>query len=515
MNVGILEFIRQPWDTAWSYVEDFTLYKQFAGVVPQTISYWSRKFGHKTYYSTYFGWGDPLSKLPNDLDIIFVSVHTPVAPLAYAISRVLKLNGVITVIGGPHAMSFPEDCSRFFDIVVGHCNESLIKAILDGEIEKNSTVESSPFAEIPTIQERLPEIKIASFVRGRPYYGSVVQLMASRGCPHSCTFCSDWNTNYFSFSEKRVEEDLFFVSQNYPGIMLGFYDPNFAVQFDKTMSIIERIPPSSRNPFMVQSSLAVLQQDRLNRLKAANCQYVAPGIESWTKSYSAKLAKRNSEGGEKFDYVISHFTEIQKKIPYVVANFILGLDEDSGDEPFILTEEFIRFLPSIWTSLAMPLPFGGTPMYSQMRKEGRVLEKLPFCFYNHPYLAYIPKNYDPLEYLKRFVSLYSRMASLKTLARRIRTGSIKVRFGHIFRGSTARYRSNGLNYLLKNLSNSKDMQSFHTGESKEIPCFYHEAYKKIMGKYENILPINESIPNHGKGRNLLNRGKVNKSVIKA
>jgi hypothetical protein len=56
--------------------------------------------------------------MPNDLDLVFISAFTEAAALAYALSVRFRPSGVRTVLGRPHARSFRDDASRFFDAVV-------------------------------------------------------------------------------------------------------------------------------------------------------------------------------------------------------------------------------------------------------------------------------------------------------------------------------------------------------------------------------------------------------------
>ena len=46
--------------------------------------------------------------------------------LAYALAKLYRREGTLTVIGGPHARSFPADRLRFFDWVVLECDKTLI-----------------------------------------------------------------------------------------------------------------------------------------------------------------------------------------------------------------------------------------------------------------------------------------------------------------------------------------------------------------------------------------------------
>ena len=75
------------------------------------------------------------------------------------------------MIGGPHAKSFPQDCLRYFDLVVLDCDQALIRNILSDEFTPGSIISSAkPYDEPPTIEERLPEIKASAFIGGRPHW---------------------------------------------------------------------------------------------------------------------------------------------------------------------------------------------------------------------------------------------------------------------------------------------------------------------------------------------------------
>lgn len=74
----------------------------------------------------YCGQKGPLSLLPDELDELFVSSYTQASALAYAMARIFRKQGNLTVIGGAHARSFPTDCLRFFDIIVRDCDREKV-----------------------------------------------------------------------------------------------------------------------------------------------------------------------------------------------------------------------------------------------------------------------------------------------------------------------------------------------------------------------------------------------------
>lgn len=498
MKIGILELLAGRAITVWDHFEGLLVSKQYANLTAQAVSVWCRQMGHEVFYATYYGIGDPKSKLPNDLDIVFISSFTYTALLAYALSKAFKKDRTLTVIGGPHAKAFPMDSKRFFDIVVLECNRELIAAIIEKEFRPHRIVSSpGPYRDVPSVAERLPEIKRSAFSIGRwPYPGTFIPMLASMGCPHTCDFCVDWNNPYYALSLSKLKEDLFYLSENLPGVKLTFQDPNFAVRFDETLSLFESLPPEKRSPYAVESSLNILRPDRLARLRDTNCISMVPGIESWSQ-YSRKAGVGSAINEEKLVQVVDHFSVLHEYIPYLGANFIFGLDHDAGDEPFELTKEFIRRLPFVWTSLNTPVPFGGTPLYAARLQDGRLRQKMPFTFYTLPFLTIILKNYDPISYYQKLVELYDLVSSDEMLQRR--RGASQhwmLNIAHSVRVFTARQRLNGFEIILYHLRTDRDFLDFHTGKHNHLPAFYEAINRKKLGKYYELMPLEERQPLH-------------------
>lgn len=191
MKVGIIDILSDQIPSTWgSKLYHFSIQKQAAGVMPQAIAVWCRQLGHEVHYCTAYGQKDPLHLLPNDLDVLFVAAYTQASALAYALAKAFRQRGTLTVIGGAHARSFPTDCLRFFDLVVHDCNKELIEDILRGHYDPPAAITSGrQLTDFPSVEERMPYIKTASFHKGRPSLFSAVSLLSSVGCPYTCNFC--------------------------------------------------------------------------------------------------------------------------------------------------------------------------------------------------------------------------------------------------------------------------------------------------------------------------------------
>jgi len=108
LQVGIIELISdsvwQNWGTRY-YGARFR--RHYASIMPQVVAVWCKQLGHDVTYATYFGQQDPETLLPGQLDVLFVSTYTHASATAYALARLHGRRGALTVIGGPHARSFP------------------------------------------------------------------------------------------------------------------------------------------------------------------------------------------------------------------------------------------------------------------------------------------------------------------------------------------------------------------------------------------------------------------------
>ena len=500
MRIGILDILTLPTQNVIRRFYHLMITKQYASITPQAIAVWSRQLGHETFYAAYYGWGRPERALPDDLDILFIACFTQASPLAYALAKLYRRKGVMTVIGGAHAKSFPQDCIRFFDLVVKYCDKNLIADILKGHFKPGSFISSTQaFSDLPSVEERMPEIKASAFWCGKkPLLSTAIPMQASIGCPYSCNFCIDWSVPYQLYSTEHLATDLHYLAKNFPGTLIVFQDPNFGIGFDKIFDVFKSIPPGSRNPYLVQTSITALRQkDQIEQLKKTNCIFVGAGIESWT-AYSNKTAAGHKTGREKMKQIVEDIHHFHESIPYIQTNFIFGLDTDEGDEPFELTKQFINQAPMAWPTVSIPFPFGGTPLFKEQLANNRILKNVPFGFYYNPYLVTTLKNYTPLEFYTKMADMLSYITSKTVFKKRLNsTSDWKGKSVHWVRTMGAKPRANEYRRIVERLRIDHVFRAFLEGESEIPPDFYHEEYEKMLGPYAKLLSVADRCPDLG------------------
>ena len=128
LHIGILDIVsRGPTRAAYARVMNPNL----ASIMPQAIGVWCQEQGHDVTFVCYTGLEDLLEELPSTVDLIFIGAFTEAAHTAYALSNLFRSKGAITVIGGPHARCYPEDCLRYFDYVLGFTDNETLRDVLE------------------------------------------------------------------------------------------------------------------------------------------------------------------------------------------------------------------------------------------------------------------------------------------------------------------------------------------------------------------------------------------------
>lgn len=334
LKIGVIDLVSKgPTNTLWARI----MHANLASIMPQVVATWCEQEGHEVTFICYTGL-EPLHKeLPRDVDLVFICSFTQAAFLAYALSNYFRSRGAVTALGGPHARCYPDDALRYFDYVLGLTHRNTIREVTKTFAPQRPlgvylTARTQPI-DFPSMRDRWkfvePTLKKAPFVKFIP-------TMASVGCPYTCSFCIDSTIPYQQLNSDKMKEDLTFLLTKFKHPMVAWQDPNFGIRFKETMEALDAVAPPGRFQFLAESSLSILSEDHLEIMRKLNFKALLPGIESWydmgNKSRAAHVGPE-----QKLKQVSEQVNMILRYVPYIQTNFVLGLDCDSGDEPFELT----------------------------------------------------------------------------------------------------------------------------------------------------------------------------------
>ncbi len=127
LRIGVIDIIAKTPITSW-YAR--VMRANLASIMPQIIALWCEEEGHEVSLGYYCGHQNMVEALPDTLDIVFIGGFTQSAQLGYALSNFFQARGAVTVLGGPHARSYPEDAQQYFDYVLGFTNKEILRDVL-------------------------------------------------------------------------------------------------------------------------------------------------------------------------------------------------------------------------------------------------------------------------------------------------------------------------------------------------------------------------------------------------
>jgi len=489
LRVGIIDLVAKgPTRAMFARVMNANL----ASIMPQVIATWCEQEGHEVTFICYTGFENLVDELPDNLDVVFIGTFTEAAQLAYALSNLFRSKGAVTVIGGPHARCYPQDAMKYFDYVLGFTDKAIVNEVLRDcaphrPLGIQLAAHQQPL-ELPGVRERWkfiePTLKKAPLIKMVPMIGSL-------GCPYTCSFCIDSTVPYQPLDFEVMQDDLRFLLQKFKRPLVGWHDPNFGVRFNDIMDAIEEAAPPDSIDFIAESSLSLLSEPRLQRLKRNGFKALLPGIESWYDlGDKSKTGKR--QGMDKVRQVAEHVNMILRYMPYIQTNFVLGLDVDEGDEPFELTKRFVDLAPGAFPGYSLLSAFGrAAPLNLEYQRARRILP-FPFHFLNNNQAMNVkPKNYSWPDFYSHVIDLVKYTYSWRAIFNRYRaTRSFIPRWMNVVRAVSSegfgrlKYHTE----IRRRLNTDKQFRGYFEQENNQLPSFYTEMARKDLGSLWEWLP---------------------------
>jgi anaerobic magnesium-protoporphyrin IX monomethyl ester cyclase len=252
-------------------------------------------------------------------DLIGITVYTPYVPEVSRAVRVARqaATQALIVLGGPHVTFTAEETLRTMpevDVVVRGEGDrilvDLVRALDAGEglehvpginFRQNGQIVETPapppvdvhtlpmpaFHLLPMDRYRWPELG-----------GTFATVLASRGCPFKCTFCSEWpfwRAGWRPYDPEMVVEQLDVLVNRYGRNNIWFGDDCFNVDRDHIAAICEGILRRGIDVdwyYQGRADLLVKYEDLLPLMRRAGNRMVQIGIEAANDEQRDELNKR-------------------------------------------------------------------------------------------------------------------------------------------------------------------------------------------------------------------------------
>ena len=463
-----------------------------AAIMPQVIGVWCEEEGHDVTFVCYTGFEDLVAELPQSVDVVFIGAFTQSAQLAYSLSNLFRGRGAVTVLGGPHARCYPEDAQQYFDYVLGFTDREVVRNVLD-ECARHRPM--GLHLEAKTQPQTLPGVrerwKFVEKTLAKAPLLKIVPMLGSLGCPYTCSFCIDSEVPYQPLDFDVLKDDLRFLLRKLRRPHVAWHDPNFGVRFDDYMSAIEEAIPPGSIDFIAESSLSLMSENRLERMKRNGFAAALPGIESWFDlGHKSKTGVR--QGLAKVEQVSEHIRAIQRHIPYVQTNFVLGMDSDVGTEPFELTKAFVDQTPGAFPGFSLLSAFGrAAPLNLEYQRQNRVLP-FPFHFLNNNHAMNVkPANYSWPEFYDNVIGLSKHTFSWRAINRRFWAVRETIpRWMNVVRAVSSEGfgRIRYYTEVRRLLETDRQFRDYFEGETTVLPSFFLNRIRRDLGPLLDWLP---------------------------
>lgn len=312
------------------------------------------------------------ASLPENIDLAAISSYSAQIDEAYTLARRFKAMGVPTVIGGPHVTALPQEAAQHCEaVVIGEGEPLWLKVLEDAEQGRLQPYYRADAAEYDLADAPLPAFELLNI---SAYNRLTVQT--SRGCPHHCEFCASSVVLTQKYKQKPVakvlaEIDRILAIWKHP--FLEFADDNSFVNHAYWKELLKPLKGKGLKWFAETDISVANDEDLLDLMRETGCAQVLIGLESPVEAGLHGLELHNDWKFRKFPHHKEAIRAIQSRGITVNGCFVLGLD---GQEANIFDQvfSFVREAELYEVQVTLLTPFPGTPLYTRLERENRLLE---------------------------------------------------------------------------------------------------------------------------------------------
>ncbi len=325
-------------------------------------------------------------------DVVGISAVTPTVNAAYQIAGMIKEHDpdIPIVIGGPHAsFMYREALSNSVDYVaIGEGEETFSELLVHlekkhgepsevrGLAYRNSLGEvklTPPRPLIANLDELPPPARHLLPMDRYTLFDKpikIIHIMASRGCPYGCIYCTTsyfWGRRYRVRSVENVLNELEEATEKYGTRIVVFSDDELTLNKkwvkELAQGIIERGLDIS---FTCGSRVSSIDPNMLKLLAKAGCTTIYYGVESYKQEDIEKIGKKIT-----IDQVFKAVRWTHEAGMEAAGSFILGFPWQTIDD-MKLTIEFAKKLNVDYAQFTVATPYPGTPLYHQAVKDNLI-----------------------------------------------------------------------------------------------------------------------------------------------
>lgn len=326
-----------------------------------------------------------------------------------------KFKNAIIIAGGEHSNAAPEYCmhqSSIDYIVFGEGEETIVDLVnkikQNGDISKIEGIAYRSNGEIVINKKRKRVIEIENIawpawelfpldiyfnnkISYGVYRGRTLPVMASRGCPYDCTFCSSpqmWGRKYNIRSPQDFADELEFLNQNYGVTNFDFYDltaiilKDWIIEFSeeiikRKLDITYQLPSGTR--------AEAIDYEVAQALYKSGCKNITYAPESGSKKVLKHIRKKVN-----IQSMLNSIKYSSKAGMNIKLNMIIGFPDETHSDIWKTIWFLIRcsWYGANDTAPAIFSPYPGSILFKELEKERKL------NMYDDEYIYDIIESYN-------------------------------------------------------------------------------------------------------------------------
>lgn len=221
--------------------------------------------------------------------------------------------------------------------------------------------------------------------------GRNMPIVATRGCPYQCSFCSNpqmWTTRYVMRDHLEVVDEIEWLIKTYNTNSIDFFDLTAIIKKDWILKFCEELKHRNINivwqlPSGTRSE--ALDADTLEAIYEAGCSYLVYAPESGS-ARTLQVIKKKIDLGR----LTQSIRDAVRHKHTVKVNLIIGFPNETYSDVFrtILYTIKMAYIGAEDCNISLFSPYPGSALYEELRAENAIAEP------NDEYFADLVLQFD-------------------------------------------------------------------------------------------------------------------------
>jgi radical SAM superfamily enzyme YgiQ (UPF0313 family) len=345
--------------------------------------------------------------LPTDFDLVAISSFTAQIKEGYELAQRYRALGIPVVMGGLHVTSVPDEPAQHgASAIIGEGEIVWPEILADAESGQLKKTYDARGREFDFASAPMPAYELLDISR----YNRIT-VQTSRGCPWRCSFCASSILLTKRYKQKPINKVLAEIDK----IRTLWHRP--FIEFADDNAFVNRawwrefLPELKRRrvKWFAETDLSVAEDEELlDLMREAGCAEILIGFESPIEEGLDNIELRRNWKLQRHPQYKDAIARIQSHGIRVNACFVVGLD-GHGPGIFDALYDFVEETTPFDVQITYPTPFPGTPLYRQLKQQGRLLHDGQWERWTLFDINFVPTHMTPEQLRRGFHNLAERL----------------------------------------------------------------------------------------------------------